>query len=116
MALNIPGVDESIFNDLFEGDEELYISILRIFMDKAPNVLSKIAEVSEEKLADYANIIHGLKGTCANICAEDARKAALKLETMSRNGDLQGVLADNGPFIKYMEELMGNLQNWLKNR
>jgi HPt (histidine-containing phosphotransfer) domain-containing protein len=115
MVINIPGVDDGVFKDLFDGDEELYISILNIFVNKTPGVLKKLAAVSSETLTEYANNIHGLKGTCANICAEEARKAAMRLETMSRNGDLAGVLAENGPFLKYMEELLGNLQDWLKN-
>jgi len=115
MAIGIPGVDENIFQDLLDGDEDLFVTVLRTFVDKTPESLSKLAEVSNETLADYAILVHGVKGACANICAEEARQMAYKLEQMSRAGDLAGVLADNGPFLKYMEDLMGKLQNWLKN-
>jgi HPt (histidine-containing phosphotransfer) domain-containing protein len=115
MAINIPGVDEGVFNDLFDGDEELFISVLHSFVDRTPAVLKKLATVSKETLLDYANNIHALKGACANICAEEARKTALKLETLSRNGDLDGVLAGNEAFLKYIEGLLVTLQNWLKN-
>jgi HPt (histidine-containing phosphotransfer) domain-containing protein len=115
MAINIPGVDENVFNDLFDGDIGLYATVLRSFVDKTPSVLNKLAVVLKETLPDYANNIHGLKGACANICAEEARKAALELETLSRNGDLSGVLAHNAAFLKYMEDLTAKLQNWLKN-
>jgi HPt (histidine-containing phosphotransfer) domain-containing protein len=115
MAVDIKGVDKNVFNDLFDGDEELYVSVLQTFIDRTPSVLIKLATVSNETLPDYVNNIHGLKGACANICAEEARKLALKLETMSRNGDLSGVLAENDSFLKYMNELMGDLQNWFKN-
>jgi len=116
MALNIPGLDEGIFNDLLDGDIGLFKSVLNSFMSKTPEVLGKISAVSKDTLPDYATTIHGLKGACANICAEEARKMANKLEQMSRDGDLAGVLAENGPFIKYVEDLMGKLQNWLKNQ
>jgi len=115
MALNIPGVDEEIFRDLFDGDVDLYVSVLSAFVDKTPAVLGNLTTVSKESLADYSTNIHGLKGACANICAEEARKAALKLETMSKDGNLSGVLAENEAFLKYMKVLMGNLQIWLKN-
>jgi HPt (histidine-containing phosphotransfer) domain-containing protein len=115
MALNIKGVDEDTFNSLFDGDEALFASVLETFIEKTPSVLGKLASVSKETLHDYATTVHGFKGACANICAEEARKKALKLETMSKDGDLSGVLAENGSFLKYVEDLMGNLQNWIRN-
>jgi HPt (histidine-containing phosphotransfer) domain-containing protein len=115
MAIGIPGVNEGIFNDLFDGDEELFVSVLKSFEEKTPAVLNKLANVSKETLSDYANNIHGLKGALANVCAEEARKAALELETLSRNGDLAGVQAKNGAFLKNVETLMGHVRNWLKN-
>jgi HPt (histidine-containing phosphotransfer) domain-containing protein len=115
MAIGIPGVDEQSFADLFEGDTALYVSILSSFVGKTPGVLNSLRNVSQATLADYTNNIHGLKGACANICAEEARKTALKLEMMAKDGDLTGVLASNPAFIKYMEDLLIGLGNWLKN-
>jgi HPt (histidine-containing phosphotransfer) domain-containing protein len=116
MAIGIPGVDEEVFNDLFDGDEGLYTSVARSFVDKTPSVVAKLANVSQESLAEYATNIHGLKGACANVCAEEARKAAMELETLSRKGDLAGVQSKNGAFLKIVENLMGGLQKWLKTR
>ena len=113
MALNISGVDEGIFNDLMDGDEALYITILQSFVGKTPEVIKKLATVSKETLPEYANNIHAFKGACANICAEEARKTALKLEQMAKAGDLSGVLAENGPFLKYIDDLMVKLKDWL---
>ena len=115
MAIGIPGIDEGIFNDLLDGDEELFVSLLTSFTNRTPSILSKLATVSKETLPDYANTVHGVKGACANVCAEEARKMAFSLEQKSRAGDLAGVLAENGPFLKYMEELIGKLKDWLKN-
>jgi len=116
MAIGIPGVDEGIFNDLMDGDEELYLSVLSSFVSKTPSVVNKLKDVSNETLGDYATRIHGFKGACANICAEEARKMAFSLEQKSRDGDLAGVLAENGPFLKYIEDLMVKLEDWLKKR
>jgi HPt (histidine-containing phosphotransfer) domain-containing protein len=115
MAIGISGVDEQIFADLFEGDTALFVSIASSFVGKTPGVLNSLRKVSQATLADYTNNIHALKGACANICAEEARKTALKLEMAAKAGDLPGVLAGNEAFLKYMEELLARLQNWLKN-
>jgi len=114
MAIGIPGVDEGIFQDLMDGDEDLYVSVLSSFIEKTPSVLVKLAAVSKETLPDYAITVHGLKGACANICAEEARKMALSLEQKARAGDLAGVQAENGPFLKYVEDLMVKLKEWHK--
>jgi HPt (histidine-containing phosphotransfer) domain-containing protein len=113
MALGIPGIDEGVFNDLMEGDEELYISVLSSYLGKTPSVLSKLAAVTKETLDDYAITVHGFKGACANICAEEARKKAYSLEQKARAGDWAGVQAENGPFLKYVEnEIMPILKDW----
>jgi HPt (histidine-containing phosphotransfer) domain-containing protein len=114
MAISIPGIDEGVFNDLFDGDEELYGSVLSSFVSKTPSVLSKLSEVSSETLPAYTDTVHGLKGACANICAEEARKMALDLELKAKAGDLAYCQANNGPFIKYMEDLVPKLQDWLE--
>jgi len=115
MPINIPGVDEEMYKDLFEDNSDLYITVLRSFVGKTPGVLNTLRTVSQETLADYANTIHGLKGACANVCAEEARKTAANLEKTAKAGNLSGVLAENGAFLKQMEVLIGNLQMWLGN-
>jgi HPt (histidine-containing phosphotransfer) domain-containing protein len=115
MAIGIPGVDEKIFLDLFDNDMELFVTVLRTFIDKTPAALNNLDNVSKETLSAYAICVHGVKGACANICAEEARQTALRLETKAKAGDLPGVLAENETFLKYMKNLMNDLQNWLKN-
>jgi HPt (histidine-containing phosphotransfer) domain-containing protein len=112
MALNIPGVDEGVFNDLFDGDEETYVSVLSSFIDKTPSVLAKLATVNADNLKDYADMVHGLKGACANVCAEEARQKALDLELKAKAGDLAFCQANNAPFLKYVEDLLPKLKDW----
>jgi HPt (histidine-containing phosphotransfer) domain-containing protein len=115
VAVGIPGVDEQSLLDLFEGNMALYKTVLGFFIEKAPAALDRLRNVSQDTLSDYTNNIHGLKGACANICAEEARKKALELEMTAKAGDLAGVLAGNEPFLKYMEELLAGLQNWIND-
>jgi HPt (histidine-containing phosphotransfer) domain-containing protein len=112
MALNIPRVDEGSFNDLYDGDEEIYASVLESFISKTPSVLSKLATVTAENLKDYADTVHGLKGACANVCAEEARKMALDLELKAKAGELAYCQSKNGAFLKYVEELLPVLKDW----
>jgi HPt (histidine-containing phosphotransfer) domain-containing protein len=115
MAIGIPGINEQSFVNLFEGDMELYMFVLRTFVGKTPEVLNRLRGLSQATLPDYTNTIHALKGACANVCAEEARETAAKLEMMAKAGDLSGVLAGNEAFLNYMDDLLLGLQNWLKN-
>jgi len=115
MAIGVPGIDENSFQELYEGDVSTYKDVLHSFIDKTPSVLTKLSTVTKETLADYAITVHGLKGACATICAEEARKAAFSMEQKSRAGDLNGVLAENKAFIKSVEDLLVTLQNWIKS-
>jgi len=112
MAIEISGIDEKIFIDLMGGDEELYVSVISSFIDKTPATLSKLAAVTKETLADYAITVHGFKGACATICAEEARKMAFSLEQKAKAGDFAGVQTENGPFLKYAEDLNNRLKEW----
>jgi HPt (histidine-containing phosphotransfer) domain-containing protein len=115
MAIGLPGVDEGIFNDLLDGDEDLFMTVLTTFVEKTPGSLAKLANPTKETLADYAILVHGVKGACANICAEQLRQKALKLEQLSRAGDLNGVLAGNAPFIKEVQDMVEKGKTWLKS-
>jgi HPt (histidine-containing phosphotransfer) domain-containing protein len=115
MAFGIPGVDEEKFFDLFDNDMELYIIVLRTFVTSTPSTLDKLRNVSQETLPNYATHIHGVKGTTTNIGAEEARQKAIKLEAMAKAGDFSGVQAGNEAFLKYMDDLLDNLKNWIDN-
>jgi len=115
MAINLSGIDEGVFNDLLDGDEELFITVLSTFVEKTPISLAKLANPTKETLDDYRILVHGVKGACANICAEDLRKKALNLEQLAKAGDLESVLAGNAPFIKEMEGMVDRAKNWMKN-
>jgi len=115
MAIGIPGVDEAIFNDLLDGDEDLFKTVLSTFVDKTPGSLAKLANPTQETLEDYRILVHSIKGACANICAEDLRKKAFDLEMKAKGGDLAGVQAGNEALIKEVEEMIEKSKDWLKS-
>ena len=115
MAIGIPGVDEAIFDDLLDGDEDLFKTVLATFVEKTPISLAKLVNPTKETLKDYRILIHAVKGACAIICAEDLRKKAFDLEMKAKAGDLAGVQAGNDALIKGVEEIIEKSKDWLKN-
>jgi HPt (histidine-containing phosphotransfer) domain-containing protein len=113
MNINIPGLDVQKGMDLYDDDEEIYFIVLNSWVNNTPASLDKLRNVTAETLSDYAITVHGVKGTSANIGAEEIRQMGLKLEEMSKAGDINGVLALNDTFLKKADELVINIDKWL---
>jgi PAS domain S-box-containing protein len=114
MIIEIPGVDTKKGLSLYADETDVYLPLLRSYVANTPGVLDKLRAVSAETLSAYVITVHGLKGTSAGIGAEAIREAALDLETKSRVGDLQGVLARNGKLISDTETIVANVKTWLE--
>jgi signal transduction histidine kinase/CheY-like chemotaxis protein len=113
MKIDIPGVDEGKVMELYDGDMDIYLPVLRSYVSVMPAALEKMYNVSAENLSEYVVQVHGVKSTSDSIGAEEARKMAFDLEVMAKAGDLAGVLAKNGALLQYVKDLLVNIQNWL---
>ncbi|MDR2965032.1 MAG: Hpt domain-containing protein [Treponema sp.] len=113
MAIKIPGIDTVTGLNLFDGDENNYLTVLRAWLANVPAVLDKLRNVSSETLANYAAAMHNLKGTCASIGAEELRAKARKLEEMAKAGDISGLQSENEAFLKQAEGALAEVKKWL---
>jgi CheY-like chemotaxis protein len=113
MVLEIPGIDTEKVMDLYAGDLEIYLPVLRSYLSVIPDALDIMSRVSAQNLPEYVVKVHGVKSTSDGIGAEEARKMALELEMLGKAGDLSGVLAKNGALLQYVKELLANIQSWL---
>jgi HPt (histidine-containing phosphotransfer) domain-containing protein len=114
ISITIPGVDTKKGLSLYSEDTKVYLPLLRSYAANTPGILDKMRTVSAQTLSAYVITVHGLKGTSAGIGAQELREAALGLETKSRAGDLQGVLALNGKLIRDTEIIVENIKAWLE--
>jgi HPt (histidine-containing phosphotransfer) domain-containing protein len=114
MAFDIPGVNCENGLALCDGDQNMYIKFLRVYISNIPKTLEKIRNVSEETLNDYIICVHGIKSNSDTIGAEETKKYARHLELLGKSGDLDGVLAQNKPFIASVENLVSNIVIWLE--
>jgi hypothetical protein len=113
MVIEIPGVIPEKVMELYDGDMEIFLPVLRSYLSVIPATLDKLSNVSEKTLPDYVVSVHGVKSTSDSIGAEEARKMALELEMLAKAGDFAGVQAKNGALIQYVKVLLGNIQKWL---
>ncbi|MDR0486628.1 MAG: transporter substrate-binding domain-containing protein, partial [Treponema sp.] len=114
ITIVIPGVDTEKGLSYYGGETDIYLPLLRSYVSNTPKTLENLRAVTKETLSDYVITVHGLKGTSAGIGAEAVREAAMKLETMSRAGDWDGVLAQNDKLITDAQTVVADVKAWLE--
>jgi HPt (histidine-containing phosphotransfer) domain-containing protein len=74
-----------------EGNEELLVELVRLFLDDAPNQIREIhSALADGDALRLENAAHALKGSAASLGADPLAAAALKLEFRGRKGQLSG--------------------------
>ena len=112
-AENIEGLD---INKGFEyfGDIDTYLQILRSFTVNTRTLIESIKKVNkDEGLADYIITVHGIKGSCRGISAEELGNQAEALEKAAKAGDFDFVAANNTAFTEAVLKLITNIEDAL---
>jgi HPt (histidine-containing phosphotransfer) domain-containing protein len=97
----------------FGGISESIETVLRSFIKNTPPLLDKLREVTADTLADYAVIVHGVKGSSRSIAAEDVGTDAEALELAAKRGDIGFVEANNEALLHKTEHLIEALKTAL---
>ncbi|MCL1863233.1 MAG: response regulator [Defluviitaleaceae bacterium] len=94
------------------GEVDIYLGILRIFMKNIPSVLEKARDgiVDENDVSDYITAVHGIRGSCYGICAEETAYIAGILEEAAKTNKLEVIYALNTAFVHYMERLFDSVE------
>jgi HPt (histidine-containing phosphotransfer) domain-containing protein len=106
---DIAGLDINDALGRLNGSGSIFMRIIRSFVTNAPQLLTDLAEPTEQGLPDYAIKVHGLKGSLYGIGANAAGDAAKTLELASKAGDMAIVLRDNAGFIAQVNTLIKRL-------
>jgi PAS domain S-box-containing protein len=112
-TVDITGINAKLGLSLYDGDMEMYIDILRSYVENTPAEIDKLRGVSEDTLSLYAIDIHTMKGVNSTIGAKEMTKRAKKLESMAKEGDLASILELNEDFIRDAETLVADIAAWL---
>ncbi|MDR3354627.1 MAG: response regulator [Synergistaceae bacterium] len=102
----ISGVDITAGMKRFNGAASVYLCVVKSFVQNMPKFLSDLRDVTESTLSEYAVTVHGVKGSCYGICADEAGRMAEALEISAKGGDFARVMAGNETFIGHVEALM----------
>jgi len=112
---DIPGINIMQAMEQLGDDEEIFELTLQSFADNTPAVLDKLRNFDPDKVSDYVITVHGMKGICRNICAEETAAMALNLEQAGKAGDLDFIKKNNDALITAVEKLIADIRVWLEN-
>ena len=111
---NIPGLRMSKGLERFGGAESYY-EVLLSYVKNTPALLDQMRGVEKQTLADYAVIIHGIKGSSRSVCAEELGDCAEQLEHAAKAGDFAFVSEQNESFIQATEKLIAEVSTMLQS-
>jgi signal transduction histidine kinase/CheY-like chemotaxis protein len=112
-GLQIEGLDLARGKRKYNNDAA-YLDILRSWHKHTPALLEKMRNPFFENLPEYAITVHGIKGACLGICADEISNKAEQLEHYAKSGNIGQVQADNSMFISMAESLLANIGELLE--
>jgi HPt (histidine-containing phosphotransfer) domain-containing protein len=110
----IEGINWQDGLNCFDGDKDVYLSIIRSYVDSTAQLINRICNVTEETLADYAIHIHGIKGSSYGIRANGIGKQAEELEHAAKAGHFQLVSQKTPFFVESAQKLLDALSELFK--
>ena len=113
---SIDGIDKEKALTRFGGNEDTYWVVLESFVINTPGLLEKIRASAGTPPQDYALLVHGVKGTCYGIGADEIGKQAEALEHAALRGDAQYVSEHSPAFLQSTEELIDRINTTLQER
>jgi signal transduction histidine kinase/DNA-binding response OmpR family regulator/HPt (histidine-containing phosphotransfer) domain-containing protein len=110
------GIDIVEALERFGGDRDTLMDVFSSYVTNTPPLLSQLrASVDTKNYADYATIVHGLKGASYSISANEVGKLAELLEGAAKSGDIDGVSVLHTTLETLTETLLHNINTLLNN-
>jgi PAS domain S-box-containing protein len=121
LVLDVPGIplngraennpedilDEAVLLSRVDGDAQLLIDLVDLFLGEYPHLLEEIrTAIEKEDVKAVERGAHGLKGSTSNLTAIRAAEAARKLERLAREGGLVGAQ----DLLRELESQLARLQ------
>ncbi|MDR1109721.1 MAG: response regulator [Deltaproteobacteria bacterium] len=114
LACEVPGVNLAEGLERLAGDVGLYVEVIEAFVRFTPKVLDQVrGGPTSENLRDYAVAVHGIKGSCFNIGAQDVGVLAEAQEQAAKAGRLDEALAGHRNFVESADGLMSSFRGLL---
>jgi len=110
----IPGLDISEGLARLDNDEESYVRILKSYITHIPEFAETVRQEAAGDLYKYRIAVHGIKGSCKGIGAQDLGAKAEELENAAKKGDSTFIQNNTGPFLASVGNFITVLEGFIK--
>lgn len=108
---SFPVIDDQILDECYLGDDELIADVVQVFMEQKDIQVGDVAHAVKARDAlAVGRSAHKLKGGLLTIGAAAAGDAALRLEKMGKQGDLNGADAALASLHSELDRLVDALR------
>ena len=97
------------------NDEESYLHILRTYATHITNFIETARREARGNLHEYRIAIHGIKGSCRGIGAEELGLRAEELETAVKQKDISFIQNNTGSFLLAVEDFRTGMAAFIGN-
>ena len=111
--IKIYGIDINEGMTRFGNNYKNYLKVLESFCTKIPEQVETVKNPTLENLPSYVITIHGIKGSCYGISANECGSIAQTLEVSAKAGNLDKVLELNGEFLEKIEKTINDIRKLL---
>jgi CheY-like chemotaxis protein len=112
----INGIDVYSGMERLGNDEDVYVKVLRSYLQNTPGLLDKMeAHLMEDNLHDYAIVVHGIKSSSRTVGAGGIGARAEALEHAAKANDAAFVKRHNDGFVRSLRDLIENAASSLQN-
>ncbi|MDR1702756.1 MAG: response regulator [Sporomusaceae bacterium] len=113
-GVTLKSIDKDKALDRFDGDETVFIGILRSYAKNTRTILNNLLNsLATGNLEEYAIAIHGIKGSSYAILAQKAGKMAEELEAAAKAENLAAVQAGHAIFHELAQMLLSEIDQAL---
>jgi CheY-like chemotaxis protein len=114
-GVSIDGIDTKKALERFGSGGTTLKDVWRSYCVNTRPLLARLAGYLEAgNLADYAIVVHGIKGSSYGIFAQEVGAEAEKLENAAKNGDRETVAAQHPALEEHIEALIKNIDRALE--
>ena len=110
-GIEITGLNIAKGVERFDGQEGVYLEVLRSYMESVSSMLENIETVDEKSLESYKIKVHGIKGTSMDVFAEDTANEARALENAAKSGDYKYIREHNSSFVENTRKLLSDIDD-----
>lgn len=95
-------------------DEELYLSIITMYVEQVEEYLPQLIKaVSDNNLTDYGNLAHSIKGASASVGAETVQQLAAQLEQAGKQQNTSEIEQHHEQFMALLNSTCQNIKGAL---